>query len=322
MNNTLISVIVPIYNVEVYLPQCIDSIIQQTYRNLEVILVDDGSTDRSGIICNQYAKKDFRIKVIHKNNGGLSDARNTGLDHAKGEYIGFIDSDDYIEKNMYEQLIFACKKYNKKIAMCGRNIVYKNNNINMFTLKRQECWDAKKAVANLLSWKNIDSAACDKIFYASCFHNVRFPLNKINEDIFIMVKIINNADGIVHIGDAKYNYRFRPGSITSQKFSTKKMDLLIASEEVKYYCIAMYPDLKEVADAFYLRAIILIGGMFQKRKQIKEFEKEYNNYRQLLIRNIKYILMNKHIPKNLKIKSILLFLSIYPEFRKIYKYFK
>ena len=126
-----ISVIVPIYNVEQYLRKCIDSIINQTYKNLEIILVDDGSWDNSPRICDEYAKRDNRIKVIHKKNGGLADARNTGLKMITGNYISFIDSDDYIEKTMYEKMIKVILKYNADIIECNLNYKYGNQLITM-----------------------------------------------------------------------------------------------------------------------------------------------------------------------------------------------
>ena len=123
----LISIIVPVYKVEKYLQECVTSIQNQTYRNLEIILVDDGSPDKSGKLCNEYAKRDSRIKVIHKVNGGLSSARNAGLKIAKGEYIGFVDSDDYIRKNMYEKLLDACIQNKTEIAACNYNYIINGN---------------------------------------------------------------------------------------------------------------------------------------------------------------------------------------------------
>lgn len=128
-NDILISVIVPIYNVEQFLSKCIQSIINQSYSRLEIILVDDGSTDDSPQICDEFKEKDKRIKVIHKKNGGLSDARNVGIEVASGEYIGFVDSDDYIDELMYEKLLNACIRNNSYISICGRNIVNIDNDI-------------------------------------------------------------------------------------------------------------------------------------------------------------------------------------------------
>ena len=125
-NDSLISIIVPVYNVEQYLSRCVDSLVNQTYHNIEIILVDDGSPDRSGEICDEYAKKDKRVKVIHQSNGGLSDARNTALDIAKGDYLMFVDSDDWIEPTMYEEMLSFMEKEQLDLVECGINLVTNN----------------------------------------------------------------------------------------------------------------------------------------------------------------------------------------------------
>ena len=147
-NDILISVIVPIYNVEQFLSKCIQSIINQSYSRLEIILVDDGSTDDSPQICDEFKEKDKRIKVIHKKNGGLSDARNVGIEVASGEYIGFVDSDDYIDELMYEKLLNACIRNNSYISICGRNIVNIDNDIlcQQFTVEKEVVYDGKTAI--------------------------------------------------------------------------------------------------------------------------------------------------------------------------------
>lgn len=126
MNKSIISVVIPIYNMEKYLNKCIESVINQTYRNLEILLIDDGSTDNSPGMCDEWAKKDNRIKVFHKTNGGLSDAKNYGIEHASGKFIGFVDSDDWIDKNMYYNLINGCIKYKKDIGCCNKIRVFNN----------------------------------------------------------------------------------------------------------------------------------------------------------------------------------------------------
>ena len=143
-----ISIIVPVYNVEEYIHRCIDSILAQTFTDFELILVNDGSHDQCGKICDEYAENDSRIKVIHKKNGGLSDARNAGLEIAQGEYIGFVDSDDYIEHDMYEKLIEACKEYNSKLAMCGRYKVLGEELKPMFSLKVTKYGKVEKLLKN------------------------------------------------------------------------------------------------------------------------------------------------------------------------------
>lgn len=176
----LISVIIPIYNVEKYLKKCIDSIINQTYKNLEIILVDDGSPDNCGKICDEYAKKDQRIRVIHKKNGGLSDARNAGIDIAKGKYIAFVDSDDYVEKEYIEIMYKELKKNNVKIVQCGINKISDNEEIidNYGYLKDElinsqrimEEKYTKYPISNVVAW--------NKLYDIDLFKNIRYPVRK------------------------------------------------------------------------------------------------------------------------------------------------
>ena len=167
MLENLISVIVPVYNVELYLKRCVDSILEQTYKNLEIILVDDGSTDNSGVICNTYAQVDNRIKVIHKKNGGLSDARNKGLDIANGKYVSFIDSDDWIEKSMYLDCISSLERYKANIIICRRYRAYDDKRKNIEEYKRYplNClMSTEDALSNFMTFSGFDMSFCDKIF--------------------------------------------------------------------------------------------------------------------------------------------------------------
>lgn len=255
---TLISVIVPVYNVEDYIYKCVESILLQTYSNLEIVLVNDGSQDRSGEICDEFSRKDNRIIVIHKENGGLADARNAGLDKAKGDYISFIDSDDFIENDMYEKMITACELENADISVCGRFDIYDSEIESRFSFEGKEIWTNKEAIRNLLTWNNIDSSACDKLYKKELFHKIRFPFGKYNEDIFMMVKILDQANKIVHIGKSKYYYNHRAGSITTMTFSNKNLDMLEASENVMNYTLDVYPDLSKEAENFYSKNLIYL----------------------------------------------------------------
>lgn len=224
----LITVIVPIFNVENYLSKCIESIIKQTYRNLEIILVDDGSTDDSPIICDKYAKLDSRIKVIHKLNGGLSDARNCGMRIAQGRYIAFVDSDDYIEKYMYEILYNEIIEYQADIAVCGRIIENGDEKKQLYTLNNKLIMDSIQTLKYYFKRKLIDPSACDKLFKRELFNNIEFPVGKIHEDIFVMDIIINNCNKIVHTGLPLYHYINRHDSITKKRISEKNLDFITA----------------------------------------------------------------------------------------------
>lgn len=176
----LVSVIVAVYNIEEYLPRCVDSILAQTYEKLEIILVDDGSTDKSGRICDEYAEKDSRIQVIHKKNGGLSDARNAGMDIATGEYIGFVDGDDWIDRDMYRAMYEACEKENAQIAACRYKQITKSgvidastgNSVSLSKIEALEiyiCGDERYLIYNSV-WS--------KLFSAELIQGMRFPVEK------------------------------------------------------------------------------------------------------------------------------------------------
>lgn len=232
-NKPLISVIVPVYNVEQYLNKCIDSIINQTYKNLEIILVNDGSTDNSSIICDEYANKDRRIKVIHKSNGGLSDARNAGIDAAKGKYIGFIDSDDWVEIDMYSKLYSIASKENVDIAQCDfirtyseDEKIYNNTNevIKLYTgIEMLEQLYKNKYVKNILIW--------NKIYKRELFDNIRFPKGKIHEDEFTTHKLFFISKRVVDINLPMVYYRQREGSITNSKFNIKRLEVIEAFKD-------------------------------------------------------------------------------------------
>lgn len=234
MENELISVIIPVYNVELYLSDCLNSVLAQTYKNMEIILIDDGSTDNSGNLCDCFKKNDKRIKVVHKRNGGLSDARNVGLENANGKYVCFIDSDDIV-KNDY---ISSMKKYiskTVKISSCGycRYINGQKIKINYDKInKYYEGIEAQKYL-NIIGYFNV--SVCNKLFDMELFDNIRFPYGKKSEDWFVMYRLIEEAGGIYYNSDIKYYYRQRIGSIT--KSSSVNEDAIEAAKTVYEYYI-------------------------------------------------------------------------------------
>lgn len=213
----LLSVVVPVYNVEVYLDDAIESIVNQTYKNLEIVLVDDGATDRSPEICDQWADKDYRIKVIHKKNGGLSDARNAGIENSSGAIVTFVDSDDTIEPQMYETLVKLMMQHNADVVCCNyRKMVdgVCSDDENVFH-KRSETtiykeWDALKG---LLSW-SLNCGAWDKIVRRSVLGGIRFTKGRLNEDVLFWFDVFQGKPTVVECNKAFYNYRVRKGSIT------------------------------------------------------------------------------------------------------------
>lgn len=242
-NSPLVSVIIPVYNVEKYLRCCVDSVLAQTYTNLEIILIDDGSTDTSGKICDEYAQKDERIQVIHKANGGLSDARNKGLDICKGEYIAFVDSDDYLSKVFIEIVINAMKKEQCDLLAIkdgtpfwdGKVEPVLRNNIDDYHV---EYCDARVALEKML-YQRIETAAQLKICYKSVYQNIRFPYGYLYEDLATTYKLFFYIDRVAILDENIYAYRKRRDSIVRQTFSEKKLvmldifDQLLNDEQIK-----------------------------------------------------------------------------------------
>jgi len=213
----LISVIVPVYNVKEYVAKCLDSICGQTYRNLEIIVVDDGSTDGSGDICDAYAAKDSRIKTLHCENGGQSAARNRGLDIATGEYIAFVDSDDWIEKEMYERLQSAAEQHGADIAMCSYSKDYPNRSKVMRDSDKTCLWSGKEAVGKLFARKRMRDYVWDKIYRRHILDGIRFPEGKLYEDVATTYKLLMKAKMVFFMEKPYYHYLQRQGSTVNPK---------------------------------------------------------------------------------------------------------
>lgn len=215
----VISIIIPVYNVKFYLKECLNSIINQSYKNLEIILVDDGSTDGSEKICDEYAAKDKRIVVIHKENGGVSDARNKGLDICTGDYISFVDSDDWLELDAYERILNVAKKTKADIVVCGYILEFKNGKIN-YSLDNKMIRENLKILDELFYDKNFPNAVWGKLYKKEIFRNLKFPSGKIYEDMLIKYDILKETDKIVILDNLLYHYRQRESSIMNIKRKT------------------------------------------------------------------------------------------------------
>lgn len=225
-----LSIIIPVYNVENYLKTCLDAVTHQRFQDFEVILVNDGSTDGSPAICDEAAKQDERIHVLHQKNGGLSAARNAGLDLAKGEWIGFLDSDDYPLPDMYEKLLDAAEKNRADIAVCNyfrvdtRNQPIENSETEM----ESGVLTQKEALRKVL--KVVFQIAPNKIYRRHIFDHLRYPENKLNEDFFLVTKIYSRAERVACLSDALYAYRITPDSIMQKKKTLRNYDVVEAAD--------------------------------------------------------------------------------------------
>jgi glycosyltransferase involved in cell wall biosynthesis len=217
----IISVIVPVYNVEDYLPKCLDSILQQSFTDFELILIDDGSTDRSGKICDQYAQIDNRIKVIHQKNGGLSNARNSGIDIAIGKYFSFVDSDDWIDKNMLFEMHQQALQNNADIVIAGHFIVDLDETIEVnIKVIKQRILNQFEAISLILADEEIHSFAWDKLYKRELFEEIRYPDGRVFEDTATTYKLFNKASILVQMNQAYYYYlRRESGICLSPEFS-------------------------------------------------------------------------------------------------------
>ena len=239
----LISIIVPVYNVENYLRKCIDSLISQTYKNLEIILVDDGSQDKCPNICDEYKDKDSRIVVIHKNNGGLSDARNFGIKYSCGKYVTFVDSDDYVENDYIEYLYNLLKEENTIISVCGHYICYDEKKIKKnasFTKKI----DKVSALNDILYDKEVDLSSWGKLYSKELFDDISFPKGKIFEDTATTYLLFDKCNYISVGEKCKYYYVLRNNSITTTDFNLKKMELIEMTKKMCNLIEKKYPELK------------------------------------------------------------------------------
>ena len=296
MKTALISVIIPVYKVEKYLNDCIKSVVNQTYRNLEIILVDDGSPDKCPIICDEWAKKDKRINVIHKKNGGLSSARNAGIEVATGDYIGFVDSDDYVDEKMYEKLYTALINNDAQMSIC--NYVFLNENGNRVPGSadspiEDELMTKTQAFQKLNMqkpnyWYYV--TAFNKLYEKSIFMKKKFDEDRIHEDEFAIQYFIDACENIVSIKDTLYFYIQHENSIMTSPFTVKRLDAIDAFfERYHFFCDKQMTDLAETT----LIATYSILINFMKRN-------EAGNYKIEIWKRVKKTIIELVKKKNLR----------------------
>lgn len=268
----LISIIVPVFNVEQYLNQCIESLVNQTYKHLEIILVDDGSTDKSPQICDAWKEKDNRIQVVHIPNEGAGNARNKGVELATGEWVVFVDSDDYIEYYMLECLHNCCDTEVDLVECC---IVKTDGDEADFSLQNEgnseviKC-STEEALFYHIQDEMFQQTPPNKLYRKNIVQNVPFPIGKLIDDEFWTYKVIGNARRLVHIDKKLYAYRQHESSVMHETYSIKRMQALEAKRERANYINEKYPDLKGISEKNYWLSCLFQGQMILKCLRGKE----------------------------------------------------
>lgn len=299
----IISIIVPIYNVERYLSRCIESILNQSFKEFELILVDDGSPDNSGEICDIYASKDDRVKVIHKKNGGVSSARNVGVSVANGEYIGFVDPDDYIDKEMYCKLYRLCIDNDSDIAICrfNRDINGKLQNIE----SAEEIIELNNIEAMNELFKGIlyRFSLCNKLFSKTCFNNVSFPEGRIHEDLSTTYKLFVNSRKAIYINYCGYIYVRRENSILTSTYSEKRLQAFIGWDEIINFIEKNYNELlDQVISTFTYWCTDNISYILEQISNSDDKKKYLNTIKKYTIKYYVYIKRSSILAIRYKLK--------------------
>jgi glycosyltransferase involved in cell wall biosynthesis len=311
----LISIIVPVYKVEKYLRRCIDSILSQTYKNFELILVDDGSPDGCPSICDEYASLYENIKVIHKENRGVSAARNSGIEIARGKYITFIDSDDFVHESFLKVLKTTLDVHKVSISMCSYIRVSDSSHTIVSDKNVVRVLNDLEAMDMLLD----DQSKCapwGKLYEMHLFNNLRFPIGKIMEDMFVMPILFEKAKFLSISSQELYFYNQEGESITRSTFNYNKLDMVEAASFWKTHTTFYYPKLSDKAHIHYF-TVAINNCMYLTKAHDSYGKSKYYEYKTEILNNFNYIINSKYATRNTKIKVILLKFHLFRIFVKV-----
>lgn len=287
--NPLISIIIPAFNIEQYIERCLDSVIVQTYKNIEIIVVDDGSTDGTRKIIESYVRKDQRIQGIYKKNGGVSSARNQGIERARGDYIGFVDGDDMIESDMYEFLIDNAIKYGADISHCGYQMVFPDRTDPYYGTGELRLQTNKTGLIDLLKGDPVEPGLCNKLYKRNLFLDITIDINiHINEDLLMNYYLFSKSEKAVFQDEMKYHYMRRDGSATSRTLNENK--LLDPSKVLKIMMRKenIYSEINNIIFERYLRQLINLSTLYSIK-----YKKLINSNRKKARKELKFYLKNK-----------------------------
>jgi glycosyltransferase involved in cell wall biosynthesis len=311
----LISLVLPVYNIESYLPVCMENVLGQTYTRLEILLVDDGSTDGCPALCDSYAEKDPRVRALHKENGGLSDARNFGIRHAEGEYISLIDPDDTVDLDYVEYLYDLAVKYRAPMSICQHRVLFLNGRVEEFGKPGDRSADPAWCLEHMLYHDVIDTSAWAKLYHRSLFETVSYPVGRIFEDIGTTYALFMQCSVIAVGFESKYNYWMHASSIVNASFSKKKLDLPIMTDRMGKAVLKEYPHLyRAVLRRRVYARLSTINQMLDTREYADEKKKMIAFVRE----HAGEILSDPKAPKRDKM-AILLLRAGYPVYRAAWK---
>ena len=310
----MISVIVPVYNVEKYLERCVKSIAAQTYKDLEILLIDDGSTDKSGEMCDAFQQTDSRIKAFHKQNGGLSDARNYGIEHSAGEFISFVDSDDYIDEKMLETLHRLITENDADLAVCSAMDVFEGKEVTQVKEIKEFNLNKVESYKYMLRGDGIPSA-CNKLYKRQTVGNVRFPVGKLYEDGFFTPQILKKVEKTAVTSKPLYYYFRRADSITTKPFRKGDLDVIEAYDKCVKQVKELCPEALPYAEFRYRNAYFNVLDKMLMRDDCKEIP-EYKQVVKYLKKHTAQIVKDPGFGKMRKIAAVALNFSV-PLYKKI-----
>lgn len=311
----MVDIIIPVYNVSLYLQKCLDSVLRQTYKDIHIIIVDDGSTDGSSSICDEYSQYD-NVTIIHQKNGGLSAARNAGLEKSNGDFVMFIDSDDWIESNTVEILLKVLEQNDGDIACSRFFFEYENKTICTSPQKGEiKIFNQVEALKEVLAKRSIGYAAWGKIYKRSLFDDINFPVGKIHEDIPVTPKLFLKCNRIVTTDMALFHYRQQEGSLSRGLYKKTHYDLYQFSVS-NHYLVNIYPSLNDAYYASHYTACKDLLTLFKTKELKKEFASDYALYFNEIKNNVVDILRNNILSAKEKISI----LSVLFPFRDKLKY--
>ncbi|MBT2679817.1 glycosyltransferase [Bacillus sp. ISL-35] len=298
--NPKISIIVPVYKVEKYLHKCINSILAQTFTDFELILIDDGSPDNCGRICDKYARKDSRVSVIHKENGGLASARNAGLDIAKGEYIGFVDSDDWIESDMYELLYDLCTENDCDISNIS-SIIYFKDRIQKNGTHPLIVHQKSEAMKAMLVGDLYDEVVWTKLIKRTLLEDIRFSEGMVYEDTAFTYKVIHKSKKVCSIGAPKYHYIKREESIMDNAKKSIRIDAVLIYDEMFKFMEKYYPDLTSLVSLKLANSALVIMNAISGHDEFNKYKNHFKTVTNILNSYYSTLMRLKEYPRNVKI---------------------